>query len=310
MKSFPTTFPYPPKFRLLHICIPIETVFYVPISVLSRREDSTLLSTGSLRIRFNQQHPSSPLRPQWTSTTSKQSGAPHGKPGSNRSLTVSQTPSLINEDNKYPSFRGLSEPSYPSSRHPSPNQSRLLSHTTHSSRSATRLGYSKVATCTRSSTVVPVKAEEGLSLASCSNAQVKPPLELSERVPRPESYPDSRVVVVDDGEDEFVNKNERNGATFVTARIEVSKRGRSFLTPDFGIFVLINVYCPNDGLEERSPFKMNFHYVLEDRLRAVMRERREVVSVGDLNTWVALIDHCEGNFIIKRGLAEGKDGKT
>ncbi|KAJ8085338.1 Class II abasic (AP) endonuclease [Marasmius tenuissimus] len=175
----------------------------------------------------------------------------------------------------------------------------------------TKSGYSGVATYTRSSTVVPAKAEEGLSLASRSNAQVKPPLELSERVSKPESYPDSRVVIVAEEEDEVIDEDERNGVTLLLRHElkSLDAEGR-VLTLDFGMFVLINVYCPNDGSEERFPFKMDFHYVLEDRVRALMREGREVVLVGDLNACAALIDHCEGNLIIKRGLAEGKDGET
>ncbi|KAL0572857.1 hypothetical protein V5O48_009106 [Marasmius crinis-equi] len=60
--------------------------------------------------------------PSSSSSISKQSGAPMvlyrlagNEPGSNRSSTMSESPSMINEDNKYPSFRHASEPSSPSS---------------------------------------------------------------------------------------------------------------------------------------------------------------------------------------------------
>ncbi|KAL0059726.1 hypothetical protein AAF712_013522 [Marasmius tenuissimus] len=88
-------------------------------------------STNSIPQSYRPFGHSGPTSSSASSTMSKQSGAPmvlyrlaphSGEPGSNRSSTVSQTPSLINEDNKYPSFRGLSEPSSPSSsRHRLPH---------------------------------------------------------------------------------------------------------------------------------------------------------------------------------------------
>ncbi|KAK1219618.1 Class II abasic (AP) endonuclease [Marasmius sp. AFHP31] len=83
----------------------------------------------------------------------------------------------------------------------------------------TSRGNSGVATYTRFSIVVPAKAEEGLSLASRSNAQAKPPLELSERVVKPESYPDSLVVIVVDGEDVVIDKDD---GTITTAQVPIA----------------------------------------------------------------------------------------
>ncbi|KAL0571963.1 Class II abasic (AP) endonuclease [Marasmius crinis-equi] len=175
-------------------------------------------------------------------------------------------------------------------------------------------GYSGVATYTRSSAVVPLKAEEGLSLACRSSTQLKPPLEQSERVSGVEAYPDARVVVTtgseDDEEMDQEDRSDRHRTLFLRNDLKSLDSEGRVLTLDFGMFVLINTYCPNDGSEERFPFKMDFHYVLEDRIRGLIEDGREVVLVGDLNACAALIDHCEGHLILKRGLAEGKDMET
>ncbi|KAG7094037.1 hypothetical protein E1B28_007658 [Marasmius oreades] len=167
-----------------------------------------------------------------------------------------------------------------------------------------KAGYSGVATYTRSSAVGPLKAEEGLSFANRSSAQLKPtpPLDPLERVSKEEAYPDSRVVV---SNEEVEARNGGGDVLLLRNDLKSLDTEGRVLTLDFGMFVLINVYCPNDGSEERLPFKMDFHHILEARIRGLIAEGREVILVGDLNACAALIDHCEGNIIIKRGLAEG-----
>lgn len=73
----------------------------------------------------------------------------------------------------------------------------------------------------------------------------------------------------------------------------LDNEGRT-LVVDFGFFVLINVYCPNETSDERLPFKYNFHKLLEDRVQQLIREGREVIVLGDLNVVAAPMDHCEG----------------
>lgn len=79
------------------------------------------------------------------------------------------------------------------------------------------------------------------------------------------------------------------------------------LTIDFGLFVLINVYCPNDGTgtEEREKFKMDYHRMLESRVKGLLAEGREVIVLGDINACAAVIDHCEGPLMVARGQATG-----
>ncbi|KAK7056384.1 Class II abasic (AP) endonuclease [Paramarasmius palmivorus] len=175
-----------------------------------------------------------------------------------------------------------------------------------------KTGYSGVATYTRSSTTVPLKAEEGLSYSFNCSQQIKPPLTPSERVSSPQCYPDSRVTVVspDAGPSDNEEEHRKGGRLELTTELKSLDAEGRVLTLDFGMFVLINVYCPNDGSEERSPFKIDFHRVLEARIRALIEdEGREVVLVGDLNACAAMIDHCEGHVIVKRGIAEGKNGE-
>ncbi|KAG8817226.1 Class II abasic (AP) endonuclease, partial [Serendipita sp. 399] len=74
---------------------------------------------------------------------------------------------------------------------------------------------------------------------------------------------------------------------------ELDKEGRA-LVLDFGLFVLINVYCVADSADVRYHFKMNFYYMLQERVRILISEGREVIVLGDLNSCPAPIDHCEG----------------
>jgi AP endonuclease-2 len=159
-------------------------------------------------------------------------------------------------------------------------------------------GYSGVATYTRTS-IVPRKAEEGLS----GIVQPKPPLAEEERVSGVDAYP-QRVIG-----DEDENKDEEE--VMQLDYKDLDSEGRAVVV-DLGLFVLINVYCPNDGngTEERNKYKADFHRVLEARVRGLVeRERREVVVVGDLNACAAVLDHCEGPLMVARGQAEGMEGE-
>jgi len=158
-------------------------------------------------------------------------------------------------------------------------------------------GYSGVATYTRTASVMPLKAEEGL----CGFVQPKPPLTPEERVSIPESYP-QRVM------EEEVEDDETLGDVDFK---DLDSEGRTVVV-DFGLFVLINVYCPNDnGIEGRDKYKINFHRALEARTKGLIeKEKREVIVVGDLNACAAVIDHCEGQLMVARGLAEGLEGEA
>ncbi|KAJ6606923.1 Endonuclease/exonuclease/phosphatase [Mycena sp. CBHHK59/15] len=151
-------------------------------------------------------------------------------------------------------------------------------------------GYSGVAVYTRSESVVPCKAEEGLT----GLLQPKPLLSPAERISSREAYPDEIM------SDESADLDFRN----------LDSEGRA-LVVDFGLFVLINVYCPNDGTEteERLQFKADFHRTLEARVKGLVEvDRREVIVVGDINACAAVVDHCEGELMMARGQADGKQG--
>jgi AP endonuclease-2 len=147
-------------------------------------------------------------------------------------------------------------------------------------------GYSGVATYTRIATVTPLKAEEGLT----GLIQPKPPFTGQERVSRIENYP-PQLIDYDDLDYKHLDSE-----------------GRA-VTVDFGLFVLINVYCPNDGVgtDERDKYKMDYHRLLSERVRGLQEEGREVIVLGDINVCAALIDHCEGNIMMARARAKGVD---
>ncbi|KAH7872773.1 Endonuclease/exonuclease/phosphatase [Lentinula edodes] len=163
----------------------------------------------------------------------------------------------------------------------------------------TKNGYSGVATYTRrpsaeNSGVTALKAEEGLT-GKLRQPHLKPPPSDEERVSRPEAY----------------DYNDRELGFSDIKSLDAEGR---VLTLDFGLFVLINVYCPNDGSSaedtSRLDYKMAFHRLLEARVRALIREGREVILLGDINACAAVIDHCEGDIIVRRGIAQGFSGDS
>ncbi|KAG8995597.1 Class II abasic (AP) endonuclease [Tulasnella sp. JGI-2019a] len=143
-------------------------------------------------------------------------------------------------------------------------------------------GYSGVAVYSNSRTCTVLKAEEGLTGA----IQPKPPLAPSERISASANYPDP---------DDFDFYPEDDGVTpssFESIRID--QEGRALLV-DYGLFVLVNVYCPAETSESRLPFKVNFHRLLEKRVDALIKEGREVIVVGDINVAATPLDHGEGS---------------
>ncbi|KAI9440385.1 Endonuclease/exonuclease/phosphatase [Lactarius indigo] len=139
-------------------------------------------------------------------------------------------------------------------------------------------GYSGVAVYTDLHTATPLKAEEGLS----GRLQQKPPQSPEERVSR--SYPAAHDLELVPDEDEQTPHD----------LLSLDLEGRA-LVLDFGLFVLINLYCPNEGSDARFPYKMNYHLMLQERVKGLIAEGREVVVVGDLNVCAAPIDHCDGH---------------
>ena len=137
-------------------------------------------------------------------------------------------------------------------------------------------GYSGVSVYTK---ITPRKAEEGLS----GLLQPKPPLNPSERISS--IYPDAHEMAL--------MADEEGNIPLTFDALDAEGRG---LVVDFGMFVLINVYCPNLASEERMAFKMNYHYLLQERVRQLIEvDLREVIVVGDINVTAAPDDHCDGH---------------
>ncbi|KAI0314600.1 Endonuclease/exonuclease/phosphatase [Amylostereum chailletii] len=142
-----------------------------------------------------------------------------------------------------------------------------------------RGGYSGVAVYTDPSTALPLKAEEGLS----GTLQPKPAPSSEERVSS--SYPTAHELDLVPDED--------GGTPSDFSALDAEGRG---LVLDFGLFVLINLYCPNETSDARLPFKMNYHLMLQERVRHLVEvEHREVIVLGDINICASPIDHCDGH---------------
>ncbi|TFY69302.1 hypothetical protein EVJ58_g501 [Rhodofomes roseus] len=140
-------------------------------------------------------------------------------------------------------------------------------------------GYSGVAVYANSQKVTPLRAEEGLS----GLLQPNPPLSAEERVSPAYPRPHHIDLYSDEQTDAPSSFDELDG------------EGRA-LVLDFGLFVLINVYCPAETTETRLPYKMNFHLMLQERVRKLTEEEgREVMVLGDINVSATPLDHAEGN---------------
>ncbi len=140
-------------------------------------------------------------------------------------------------------------------------------------------GYSGVAVFVDSRKVTPLKAEEGLS----GHLQPDPSLSAEERISSSYPFPHHIDLYADE-------------AGNVPSSFDVLDSEGRGLVLDFGLFVLINVYCPNETSEARLSFKMNYHLMLEERVRKLVEEeQREVIVVGDINVCAAPIDHCDGH---------------
>lgn len=140
-------------------------------------------------------------------------------------------------------------------------------------------GYSGTAIFTKKSTCVPVAAEEGLS--GLLQEQLEIPVE-----DQVGSYPEPSSLSLD-----------RQGTR------DLDLEGRATIV-DLRLFVLINLYCPNQTNEERLVFKDNFNRLLEARIDELIRAGREVIVVGDINICSQPIDHADP---MKRAKDHGLD---
>jgi AP endonuclease 2 len=127
-------------------------------------------------------------------------------------------------------------------------------------------GYSGTAIFTKRRSVVPLKAEEGLSDSLLTSYPSPDPIG---------GYPSS----------------EETGLTSAEI-LDLDLEGRTTVI-DCGLFVLINLYCPNETNGLRLEYKNAFNTLLETRIRHLIEMDREVVVVGDMNICPFPIDHCD-----------------
>ncbi|EKM82253.1 hypothetical protein AGABI1DRAFT_70906 [Agaricus bisporus var. burnettii JB137-S8] len=163
-----------------------------------------------------------------------------------------------------------------------------------------KTGYSGVAVYSRISTVTPLKAEEGLT----GLVQPKTPLGPEERVSRWDNYPPHQEYAAAQSENAYEEDGE------VDYQL-LDGEGRT-LVIDFGLFVLINTYCPNDSSTPATPaapsptmsrdkYKKQYHRLLSSRVESLIKnENRQVIVLGDINACAAVIDHCEGDIMVSR----------
>ncbi|TIA87078.1 hypothetical protein E3P99_03400 [Wallemia hederae] len=136
--------------------------------------------------------------------------------------------------------------------------------------------------CVYSSTPA-LAAEEGLSGGYTAHSLGLPNLSSEHRVqPAVDTHTHTRHDLLARGYDsDYTNIKQ------------LDTEGRA-LAIDYGLFVLLNVYCPAEGEEHRGRFKRSFHEMLYDRIQALTAAGRHVVLLGDINIAHRPIDHCDG----------------
>jgi len=132
-------------------------------------------------------------------------------------------------------------------------------------------GYSGVATYVRSERIpTPVDAEEGFLNV------------LNQK-------PASRIGCYGDLESYLLTKEEMDA---------LDGEGRCVIT-DHHLFVLFNVYFPNDASDDRHLYKMKFHRAIEHRIRSLLASGRHVILLGDINTTHTELDHVDFKWFMK-----------
>ncbi|GAA5970880.1 hypothetical protein JCM21900_006427 [Sporobolomyces salmonicolor] len=133
--------------------------------------------------------------------------------------------------------------------------------------SRSKKGVHGTAIFTKRETTVPAKAEEGIG-----SALLPATTTVSERIG---GYPLSSDVDMD-----YSTMKDLDG------------EGRTTVI-DTGMFVLINLYCPNETNDLRLVFKNNFNKMVDKRVRGLIKAGREVIVVGDLNICASDLDTAE-----------------
>lgn len=72
----------------------------------------------------------------------------------------------------------------------------------------------------------------------------------------------------------------------------LDSEGRCIIV-DFGLFILLNVYFPNDGGPSREEYRMCFYEAVRSRIIGLRSCGKNVLIVGDINTTYLTIDHFE-----------------
>ncbi|CAG8490370.1 13698_t:CDS:2 [Acaulospora morrowiae] len=143
-----------------------------------------------------------------------------------------------------------------------------------------KAAYSGVVTYVKNSSVRPISAEEGIS-----GILDQPPKNM-----RPADE---------------ISTFDSFGCT-PEELLNLDSEGRCIIL-DFKMFVLFNIYCPNNSGPERRPFITQFQKVLQTRVEAMLRAGKQVIVMGDINVTHKEIDHCNPQKSIKESELESFD---
>ncbi|KAJ1587419.1 hypothetical protein NDA12_000517 [Ustilago hordei] len=133
-------------------------------------------------------------------------------------------------------------------------------------------GYSGTVTYVRKNVSIPLKAEQGITGRLPVTSVSSNP-----------SIPDNPIGCVPTDTHDDVDPQTWNA---------LDEEGRCVVL-DLGLFVLFNVYCPNETGPERLKYKMTYYQCLAERAHRLIQSGRQVMIVGDMNIIRDPIDHCD-----------------
>ncbi|KAM0755519.1 DNase I-like protein [Meredithblackwellia eburnea MCA 4105] len=145
---------------------------------------------------------------------------------------------------------------------------------------------------TRRATTVPVKAEEGIGSSLLPNSPPHPSSSSSSSSAKQQHKWEERIGGYPTLDELLDDEHATSDELSVADMRDLDTEGRTTVC-DFGLFVLINLYCPNETNDERLVFKNNFNRMVDRRVRNLIKLGREVIVVGDLNICASNLDSIE-----------------
>ncbi|OAD78399.1 hypothetical protein PHYBLDRAFT_140492 [Phycomyces blakesleeanus NRRL 1555(-)] len=148
--------------------------------------------------------------------------------------------------------------------------------------SKTKPGYSGVAVYVKQP-LVPLQAEEGITGILNEPKTINPCFKSNNKPTSSSSITTNDCNDNDGGEGYFFDG-------LMNSPDQLDSEGRCLIL-DFGLFVLLNIYFPNEAQGDRGYYKADYHACVRRRIDDMLTNGRQVILVGDLNAIHEPLDH-------------------